>query len=39
LPLAKDHPVYKQGAAGLKNAQVWSDSKTKQAGIFELRNT
>lgn len=37
LPLSTDHPLYQQGITGLKEADIWQDSKTKSAGLFELR--
>lgn len=37
LPLAHDHPVFLRGIAGLKELDAWEHSRTKAAGLFELR--
>lgn len=37
LPLSSDNPVYQQGIAGMKDVAVWSESRTKRAGLFGLR--
>jgi len=37
LPLAKDHPVYQKGIEGIAEADIWSESRTKSAGLFGLR--
>ena len=38
LPLDTDHPVYQKGIAGLAEVEAWAQSKTKQAGLFGLRD-
>ena len=38
LPLTADNPVYQQGIAGMKDVDVWEASRTKQAGLFGLRD-
>ncbi|HLV33517.1 MAG TPA: Gfo/Idh/MocA family oxidoreductase, partial [Spirillospora sp.] len=37
LPLDPASPVYHQGIAGLSEINIWSESRTKRAGIFGLR--
>lgn len=37
LPLPTDHPVYQKGIAGMVEVDVWEHSRTKQAGLFGLR--
>lgn len=37
LPLDPANPVYHQGIAGLSGINIWSESRTKQVGIFGLR--
>ncbi|RMG86785.1 MAG: hypothetical protein D6712_06840, partial [Chloroflexi bacterium] len=38
LPLPEYHPVYQKGVYGLAEVDVWSQSRTKRAGIFGLRD-
>lgn len=37
LPLAQDHPVYQNGISEIANVEIWSESRTNQAGLFGLR--
>lgn len=37
LPLPTDHPVYRQGIAGMPQVAAWEASRTVQAGLFGLR--
>ncbi len=38
LPLSPDNPVYQKGIAGMAEAQIWDESRTKSAGLFGLRD-
>ena len=38
LPLEEDHPVFRQGIAGLTHSEVWQHSRTLRSGIFGLRD-
>ncbi|MDQ7027128.1 MAG: Gfo/Idh/MocA family oxidoreductase [Anaerolineae bacterium] len=38
LPLSADNPVYQQGIMGMKDIAVWDESRTKQVGLFGLRD-
>ena len=37
LPLPRNHPVYQKGIHGMREVDVWADSRTRRAGIFGLR--
>ncbi len=37
LPLSAEHPVYQQGIYGLRQVEVWNESRAGRAGIFGLR--
>jgi len=37
LPLDRESPIYKKGLDGIKELDVWEQSKTKAAGLFGLR--
>lgn len=36
LPFATEHPVYQEGIAGLAKTDIWEESRTKHANLFEL---
>jgi predicted dehydrogenase len=37
LPLQPDNPVFQKGIDGIKEVEIWPESRTKAAGIFGLR--
>jgi hypothetical protein len=37
LPLPTDHPVYQHGIAGMRDVDVWEHSRTKDMGLYGLR--
>jgi len=37
LPLPTDHPVYQRGINGMAEIDVWERSRTRNAGLFGLR--
>ena len=37
LPLDRESPIYNKGVDGIKELDVWEQSKTKAAGLFGLR--
>jgi predicted dehydrogenase len=37
LPLPTDHPVYQRGINGMADVDVWERSRTRDAGLFGLR--